>query len=67
MKTYDEHTLKTYRRLRSAFRRAMAAEIRRGQGKASPELAKKACERITLRAVRLGWLELPKGAGTVHP
>ncbi len=59
MREFSEQEKKICRRLRQAFRRAVMIGIKKNL---SPEEAKKAVGRVTTRAVRLGWLELPKKA-----
>lgn len=48
---------KIYRRLRSAFRRAMLGVIKRG---GSMDEAKKVVIRLTKHAEKIGWLEITK-------
>lgn len=56
MRGFSGHEQKVFRRLRQAFRRAITVVAAR---KGSADEAKKAIGRITTRAVRIGWLELP--------
>lgn len=57
MRDFSEHERKVFRRLRQAYRRGILVVMAK---KGSPDDGKKAMARITARAVRLGWLELPK-------
>ena len=57
MKELTEQEKKVFRRLRLAYRRAVVVVLHR---KGTRDDLKAATQRITQRAVVLGWLEVPK-------